>query len=247
MKRKLFLLSMVLVYATGAFAQINKYMVKDDPKFSIGVSLGAGIPLGDFGNITSRFYSGDSRLPGYAKIGFHFNVSTSYMLTEHFGAIVLIGGNIHALNFNNFSGNGLHSISISSDGIHYLGHYMAGPVFVFPLNEMWSLDAKVLAGLMTISYPTTNYNDSEFSVNYKYQSTMAISYGCGIGAKYKITELVSIIGHIDYLMADPKFTNLTESFALVHSNTSPEITTYDPKTSMNIGLINTTLGVGFNF
>src|ERR1051325_3757954 len=94
----------LLIVAASATAMAKPRVVKgggDDAKFSVGVAVGAGIPMGNFSNKTGgelAVNKGDSSIhSGYAKTGFHFNVNAAYMFTDNIGAMILIGGNIHSI------------------------------------------------------------------------------------------------------------------------------------------------------
>jgi hypothetical protein len=107
------------------FAQQNKDTVikKEEPKiykFSIGGSIGYGIPTEDYGPGPIFPNYGGPPTPsypnGYANPGIHFNFDINYQISFHWGILVEIASN----------NNPFDPVYSYRGGYNYLGEYLCG-------------------------------------------------------------------------------------------------------------------------
>jgi hypothetical protein len=136
-------------------------------KFTLGISLGAAIPSGNFAstNVKNSFWdfnSADStHLQGFAKTGFHFNVTATYQFTDDFGLTLLLGNNSNPFDINAFS-SAIGYPASSQTSNYSTAEYLIGPCFSLPISSKLKFRVSLLAGIVTSNYPTIDVtlNDS---------------------------------------------------------------------------------------
>jgi len=227
-------------------------------KLSIGFSIGTNAPHARYAqsdSVAVPFISNVNdmnNINGYAKNGFHFNIYSTYMITQQFGAMLSIGGNFNSFDiltlniqaYDQYAGNFFTSTpppSFTISGSYYVGEYLIGPYFKFHIGPPnLSLELKVLLGVVTANYPTLTYS-------YDYMGTIATQtetvkvgngFGYNISGGYMYTILKGLIGlHLDvgYTGADINYPSYTTSSNGIS-------TAYDSPKSMSLGILQFTLG-----
>jgi len=145
---KKILLLLVLLLSVGGLMSQEYVRPGEQPnapviharRFSLGVSLGSAIPVRDFGstNVRGAFWDGNStdstRLQGFAKAGFHFNVMASYLITDNIGIMCMFGSSYNAFDLNTFSST-IGFNTYSPAGTYNLQEYLIGPFFSYPYKR----------------------------------------------------------------------------------------------------------------
>ncbi len=276
MKKNIFMLLAVCAVTSALYAGDFDFTSKgkrgrgnDNSKLFVGFSVGAGLPMGNFGKHDSTGGTlpvpgrDTTKLKGFANTGFNFNLKAGYHFTKNVGGMIQIGGNMNSFNTSAFqtlifsNGDGTVNPSVTASS-HYIGTYLIGPFFVIPVGDKIDIDAHVLVGLMTVSYSeikpsgtdTTGVSfgaqATKFSDDLKYNSATSFAYCFGAGLKFKLTDMVGITLSADYLGATPVFTGytLTSSQGGV---SSPPMSDTTIKAAMSTSLINVNVGAVFSF
>ena len=223
----------------------------DDKKMFVGVSVGAGIPLANYGKSDTLNSSDTTHLTGWAKTGFHFNVKAGYYFTNNVGAMIQIGGNMNSYNSDALAkAEGLTAPATVKATSNYIGSYLVGPCFKFPVSDKLTVEARALGGLMTAKLATVTEDIPSFIKNeISYTATKAFGYNVGLGLKYNVSDNIGITLGADYLGGTPVFkeikVNSSGTFFGVPFNES--VTSGGHKLAMSTGVLNTTLGLTFNF
>src|ERR1700752_4627577 len=100
-------LALLVIASLSAFAgnpdknfilkKSSSSMLDDDTKkLSIGLAVGLSVPMQEYHSTTSG--SDTTRTIGYAKTGFHYNVTLGYKFSKYIGAMLMVSGNINAVN-----------------------------------------------------------------------------------------------------------------------------------------------------
>jgi hypothetical protein len=261
---------LTLLFASSFFmatAQDQDYVrsglppnISDEPKFSIGVSIGPAIPMLDFGstNVKGSFWDFNStdstRLQGFAKTGFHFDINASYMFSPDFGIAVMLGGNSNPIDVNAFS-NSMGYQSTSTTTNYYTGEYFIGPCFSFSLSKKLKIKASALIGLVGNNYPTftLNFNDTITYSRTISAGKYAFGYCVSGSLVYSINDNVDFLVNTSYTYA--KITYPSWSETEVETITFPTYTLIGTAylnhpnciTTMVTGILKPTIGIAFKF
>lgn len=224
--------------------------IPGNKKFSLAINIGAAIPMQDFGstNVKNSFWdftSVDStRLQGFAKTGFHFNITASYRLFNNWGITMLIGNNANAFDINTFSSTIGYPAGNSSTS-YSTAEYLIGPYFSFPAGNKLFIKVSALAGLVTNSYPPVDItlNDTT-SIEINFTAGRGFGYSLGAGIAYSVSSNVNVLLNIAYTGALIKYNGWTETvsftgyypFAISHAN---------DVANMPTGIIKPTIGIEF--
>ena len=215
-----------------------------DSKFTVGASFGLAMPFGDLGNYKHRPDPADTAtVDGAAKLGFHFNVNASYMFTENIGAVLFIGGNIHSFDAAKVTSADSIPTTVTLSGTsYYIGQYMIGPMFCFPISDALTFEGKLLGGLMTVGYPVTTTTGNGFFGTSAIGATSAFAYGAGVGVKFKLTDMFGIRGGVDYIGSSQNIKTMVST-----SSFNPGSFSSSTNRTMSASLININLGVALSF
>ncbi|MFI5149288.1 MAG: outer membrane beta-barrel protein [Bacteroidia bacterium] len=233
------------------FASSTSMKAGDEPKMVVGVSVGAGLPMGAYGS-TAKLAAGDTtHVNGFASMGFHFNVNAGYYFMDNVGAMLQIGGNMNGFNMAAYKTTyNVPSSSTATATSYYVGSYLVGPTLRFPIGDKLGFSARVLVGLMTVK--STKWTDTytvlgtTYTTNDYYSSASTFGYNIGAGLKYNLTDKMGLGLNIDYLGGSPNFT--TENHTVSPTNSfDPNSTSGGHKRNMSTSLLNISLGftVGF--
>jgi hypothetical protein len=214
----------------------------DGGKLIIGVSVGAGIPMGAYGTKDNTPSNDTSHINGWAKTGFHFNANLGYKFTDNIGGMLLLGGNLNGFdaaaydtkNRSNFYNGTTTATS------HYIGSYLVGPFFNFPVGDKFAITARVLAGLMTAKYADRTYTSGSVTAVGKFASVSTFGYDAGAGVKIGLTDVLGIALNIDYLGGTPTFKSQTITTSSPYGSNSH---TYTGSEAMSTGIVNASVGI----
>jgi opacity protein-like surface antigen len=229
----------------------------DDSKSFIGVSVGAGIPMGDYGSIAKQYSAAadSNKTKGYASTGFHFNVKAGHLFSDNVGAMIQIGGNMNGFDKADYlSANDLPTSATFTATSYYIGSYLVGPYVSFPIGGKLSFDIRALVGLMTASFtqvtnsgtnpgfppliPATTYSDVT-----KPNLAYCFGYNVGAGLKLNMTDKMGLALGLDYLGGNPTSSGSKDTDTIGSSTTN---TTVTHKSAMSTGILNISLGLIFN-
>lgn len=219
-------------------------------RFSLSINIGAAIPLQDFGSTAVKnsfwdFTSADStRLQGFAKTGFYFNITAAYQVSKYIGIMALIGNSTNYFDENTFSATIGYPVSTLSTSFS-TSEYLIGPYFTLPAGNKFSIKMHALLGLMANKYPPLDItlNDTT-AIEIDFTAGRGFAYNFGIGAEYKLNNNVSITFNVAYTGTSISYNGWIETisftgyypFSISHSN---------DVASMSTGILRPTIGIEF--
>jgi len=176
-----------------------------DKRFSIGLSFGAAIPLSKFASTSVKgtfwdFHSVDStHLEGFAKSGFNFTLTASYLFPGNVGIMVMYASNSNAFDINTFSASvGLPSSTNSE--LYSENEYLIGPFVVLPEGN-FRFTFSALVGLASVAYPEITCNAHDTTYTYDFQGGSGFAYNLGAGAEYNFSKWFAALVNINYMNA----------------------------------------------
>ncbi len=230
--------------------------IEGSKKFVLGISLGAAIPSGSFAstNVKNSFWDFNStdstHLQGFAKTGFHFNITATYQFTDDFGLTLLLGNSSNPFDINAFSSAiGYPAGSQSSN--FTTAEYLLGPCFSLPISNKFKFRVSLLAGIVTNNYPTIDValNDTTtYEVTFNGATNFAYSIGAGI--IYNVTDNIAVQLNLNYTGTTITYTGWTGIYTInggVYSYYPYTSNHPNDVTSMTAGLLKPTFGVEFKF
>lgn len=286
--KKLTLVSTALI-AAGILYTGNNFANAQESKLSFGFNIGAGIPMGAYAKndstalpiaaATKRYnnahpypqgYNANdtTKLNGFAKTGFSFNVYGQYRLAGPIGIKLMVGGTMNSYDASAFTSayapvwatyhyTGVPSPTWTASKSYYIGEYMLGPCLRLPAGEKLKIEAQVLVGLVTGSYPsltgTTTFSGTGYTETYTQNfstvsSVSAFGYNFSAGFEYKFAPLMGLHLNVGYTGTSFSYSSYTTSTTL--SETASGVTStnnYGPNTynfakTMAVGILAITLG-----
>lgn len=84
--------------------------------------------------------------------------------------------------------------------------FLAGPVVKFDLTETSSFEPRILLGYMTAKSPSVSVKSGGASASVDPVDAGAFATMLGASFKFRASNKMSIVGGLDYLTANPKFT-----------------------------------------
>lgn len=243
---KVILLVAALVLSTAAFAQ------SFETKNTISIRFGQSNPLGDF-----KGFDSDKSGQGYAMNGINFGLNYEHQLDENFRFTLGLSSSGNIMNdelltdqltsqvqeqlqsddvtakFNQAA----YGLSFVNVGFKYLfgGEKVKmyiNPVFGFAnfVNPEQEVDLTIVGNVNNAKITTSEFSDLSFA------------FGANTGFEFRASELISINLNFEYINSsfDLELENETRAF-------DGSISTSDFKTRQNYEILNTTIGVGFNF
>jgi len=255
MKSKLLSLICVFILSSWSYASDSSKghgRGKKSTKMTVGVAVGAGVPIGWFGKKDTVGTSGKDTAhhAGYAKLGVHFNLNFAYKFSDAVGVMLVVGGNLNGFDGKSYDasmGNTLfHSSSTVTTGTtNYIGSYMLGPFISFPGGDKLTLNIRLLGGWMTANASTmTSVTPTPFGNStqvYGYKASGTFCYGGGLGVSYNINSAVSIPVTVDYLGGNPIINEETGAGGGLAFDSKGH------KIGMGVGLINVAVGLAIHF
>jgi len=221
-------------------------------KLSFGLNVGCGIPGGDFSKndgtalpIANAKGADTTKYNGFAKTGFHFNIYANYMFSTNVGATIVIGGTMNTFDaatlqtVANTNNTGSPAV-VTSSGNYYVGQYLIGPYFAFPLgSDKVSLELKGLVGLVTANYPTIDYAEGLGTGSIAVKSGSGFGYSGVVGLKYMLTDMFGLHLDVGYLGSSISYSSSTQTQS--YAGMSQSYTDPVSKT-MSLSLIQVTIG-----
>jgi len=224
---------------------VNGHGGGGDSKLTIGISVGAGIPMGDLGNKTRDTVAADSnKAHGFANTGFHFNASASYIFAGPLGVMVSIGGNMNSFDGPTYTSVNKYPSGESATGTsYYIGEYLVGPCLSLGQSSL-KINIHALVGLVTANAPTVTTTFSGGSVVSSQPSTSGFGYNFGAGIKYNFNEKMGLLVDLGYTGATETYTGYT--YVQNYGSSTLTTTNNGHKAIMNVGIFTATVGIAFN-
>ncbi|HXB11563.1 MAG TPA: hypothetical protein VNZ45_06235 [Bacteroidia bacterium] len=231
----------------------------DHKKFSFSFNPGYGIPLMDFAKKAYLPIKDSLHAYGFANPGFHFEVCATYLFTEYVGVAADFGGTICPFDDNAYAAAYTSvyptsflvptNSSVSANGSNFIAQYLGGPYFYIPINDKFCFEIRILAGLISSTYPditiTSNVPNNYSSYFYKYAVGQGFGYGASVGGKYMIDPNVGVVANVSY-------TGGTMTYAgLDYNYTTPSGFLYGgfsfSDRTMSVGIVSITAGLALCF
>jgi opacity protein-like surface antigen len=253
MIRKLIVMLCVFCFSSSFAFNGPTGRKKEDPKISLGVSVGAAIPFGWYGRHDTIGAKSDlSHIAGYAKTGFHFNINVGYKLNEYVGAMILVAGNLHGFNSKSYTAD--YGASYSSDNYinitgtsSYIGSYLIGPFFTIPAGRKLDVNIRAIGGLQTANASSITEVEhtpvSQTSTTIVYTTASGFGYNLGAGIAYRVSDKLSLPFTIDYLGGNPMITSHTSTDAASGKSTASD----GYHLNMGVNIINISVGAVLHF
>lgn len=251
----LFACSICLVHSLGADNHFGSQMSQygDDKKFSFSFNAGVGIPLLDFGKKVTWPASDSTHAYGFANPGFHFQVVMSYRFIKYVGIAARMGGSICSFDVQHYTAENPNSVppnfTASAYGSHFVSAYMGGLYLYYPFNDQFSVESKILFGSVFAHYPditvTCDLPNNNSSTIFKLANAKNFGYNISIGCRYRLDELLWILGEVSYTGANLQYEGETSGGTL--ANGIPYTSISDTYRSMQLGILTITGGFAITF
>jgi hypothetical protein len=221
----------------------------NDKKMVIGVSIGAAIPMGAYGSKntdTTASVQNDSThvQNGYAKTGFHFDLTAGYLFNSSVGAMVFIGGNMNSWDATTYmSVNRTPSGETYTATSYYLGQYMVGPFVQFGQGQM-KFTGRLLLGLVTANRPTITDTYTGGSSTQSGSGASGFGWQLAAGIQYNFNDNMGLTVNIGYTGATVNYTGYNASGT--SGSFTYNVTNTTLKQSMSVGLLTASVGLAFN-
>lgn len=210
-----------------------------DKNSYIGISLGAGIPLGDLSSKDS-----DNDNSGWANAGPVLDISTATMFKGgRFGTTLLIrlqSNGVDAQGLANEMGQILPEVNWTTETVGWkFGGLLGGGIGSFPISENSSFDLKIMGGLLTVASPelkvTGSYQNESIWVKQESGSALAAAYLIGAGFKFGLGNNFLLLTNVDFLGSTAEFKNV----AMVSSEGDKDTDTF----KQDMKYVNVSVGV----
>lgn len=195
----------------------------DTNRFSIAVYSGVATPLGGFGSSHGHNYpvASDS-VYGFAKVGFHYEVTANWYFSPHFSIILSGGGNINSFNTQAYAQSIMYyEATETSTSAHnfYSGNYFAG-ISYYLIQKRIRVGFAFLGGMISANYPTVTTNFSATSSQPAGSFTSSMDKALNIGWQIRTDDTYQLNKHfrtginIDYSFAFLKYPSYAYSESL---------------------------------
>jgi len=230
---KRILLPLAVVFLTVANAQKS---------FNLSLNGGIAVPTGNFAKAD---YSDETS--GFAKTGYHLNISGVYQFNKNWGAGLLVGYSQFGFKDPLSLAEGYKEDSgTDSTTLYVKGHnsnlsVLIGPYYFIPASKNVLIDIRVLGGYVNTHLAGFQvfYEDAlDNSMTQKETSGGAFGLQVGAGVKYSVAKKISLHFNVDYFTSKPNMDITYENFVV---NSGRRLTTYNE----GINGVNATVGVGF--
>lgn len=229
--KKILLMAIVLLCSGTLLAQGTK--VKADSRSFIAFHGGPSIPIAGFGS-TGMSNSN----AGFAKTGYHFNLSYGYAVNKGMGLAAGMFFNRNNINgaFLNITDPETHQvIPVSMDHWQFYG-ISVGPMYSFSIGKKAMIDLKAMGGIVNANAPMIkvmgmNVTNDEWGM-------AAILQG-GADCRIDVSKRLFLMASADYSYLDPKFKYTYTSVV------EGQLTAEDFHQKMT--MVNITAGIGFKF
>ncbi len=207
---------------------------KTQPPSRLVISVNGGI-ASPTGNFSKGDYADEKS--GFAKTGYHYNITGVYKLSKNFGIGALVGysqfghkGTV-SLAEGYKEDSGTDSTTLYTKGQNSSLSILVGPFYSIPVSNKFSIDLRVLGGYVntTLSGFQIFYEDyTDNALSQKKSSAGSFGVQAGAGVKYAITDKISVKVNADYFSSKPKLTIDYENFVV---NSGRRIDTYNEAVS----------------
>jgi hypothetical protein len=232
MKKVLFVLSTILL-TMNVFSQENKNQIS----FSIGPSFASG----EFADKSTSNENG-----GAAGTGVNLYLYYEHKFNENFGLGIKCFRNSNKV-YTDATIDGLNSSTgyqwTASTSYWSAGGLLVGLTAHIPSSDKFIVNFRFLGGYTTLNSPEATFAVTTLSNTWvKMESESAASFGYNIGAgfSYFFNPKWSLLVNIDYIGGDFKFDDIVMTSS---AGTSEHL--YNAKQSL--GVVNATVGIGYNF
>lgn len=241
--KKIIIASIALCAVSTSFAQ-EKATEKSGSN-EISVNAGIGSPSGNFAK-------GDyaDATSGFAKSGFHINLSGTHYLNKNWGVNLVVG-------FTQYGSKGLQSLvdgykedsgtdstTLNTTNENSSLNILVGPVYQIPVSSNFSVRLRALAGYTntTLAGFKVYYEDylDNTVMEQKKSSGGGFAFAAGAGVNYKVSKNISILANADYFSSKP---TIDIAYVNYNVNSGRKIDSY----KQSISGINATVGIGFSF
>jgi opacity protein-like surface antigen len=218
---------------------IYSFSINAQSKHTVSISLGAAVPVGDFG--LKVYTNQNSR---YASTGLILNLNYTYRVHKYVSAMAMLGAQNNPVDasrilsdVNVTSGGQFKSLTIPPTLKLSL---LVGPEGKIPISKKISLNPYLLVGISRVFKPETlhTYINNDWGVNESKWSS-CFTYQAGLGAEYNLSEKLFMTVKVDYNHSYVEFID-------IKSYGSGGGSGYY-NTSINITTINPSLGLGYKF
>lgn len=241
--KKIIVTAIALCAITTSFAQ-KKAAVKSSST-EISINAGVGSPSGNF---AKGDYANEKS--GFAKSGFHINLSGTYFFNKNWGLNLVLG-------FTQYGSKGLQSLvdgykedsgtdstTLNTTNKNSSFNVLVGPVYQIPVSSKFSVRLRALLGYSntTLAGFKVYYEDylDNTVMEQKKSSGGGFAFAAGAGVTYKVSKNICLLANADYFSSKP---NIDIAYVNYNVNSGRKINTYNE----NISGINATVGIGFSF
>lgn len=226
-----------------------------EKKFNLNFSHGPAFPSKDFKSTTAKnsywdFNSADSvKLTGFAKTGYNFNLSASYLFTDNLGIMIMIGSNINAFDIGTFN-SVVRSTSVYSNypfttsGTYYTNEYLIGPYLSSSEWHRIKIQGYALFGLVTSTYPDIAMQYADTTIAFNFNSGKSFGYCLGGAIAVSLNDWIDLALNVSYTQATLSYPGVTINYSApgYYPFTDPHP---DDVTKMQLGILKITTGVVF--
>lgn len=223
MKNFAVLILAVLLLTSITFSQKKTKFTYAKEKIYFGLSVGPSIPESDFANKEVTVNS------GYALTGYKI---------QGYGGINLFGAfGISILGFTNFNRTDPEKLKTSISGTYPGNNWlvnskswqlyggMGGISFFYPVGKSTSLDIKIMSGLLSAKSPELLFTSGNNSYKLESATANSFSYMSSIGLNFYVGQNISLTGAIDFMRAEPNFTNV-KTISIINGNTTESTSSF---------------------
>ena len=219
---------------------------------TLGVELGASIPLSDYASMDAKLFSDSSEsYPGFARTGMVMRLVFEHRLTHNLGiqADFMFGyNNLNQVAMGDSLGSKINaSLSLSATRPWNLGGLLAGPYFRIPFNDEFSFIVRGKVGGIGIYSPeykivgTSNEDQSKLEYYQYVNKTFSFIWQAGAGFQYRL-ENYTLNLYGDYFGLNADFIDVTGQN---WSQKPPVETTYSFR--QEIKALSITFGISYIF
>lgn len=192
--------------------------VSTDKRFSVGVSLGAAIPYGDFASTNTippgSFWNPNpmdsTKLQGFAKTGFNFTINASYLFTHTLGIMVEFGFGSNPFDITTFS-NTIGYVANSPTAVFGEFEFLIGPFVSVPLSDKFKFNVSALIGEVSVTYPEIDIQIVDTTYSYNFTGGTGFAYNIGASLEYQATKSLSVCLEANYLASVITYSGYSET------------------------------------
>ena len=193
---------------------VSEFIIAQDKGY-VALSIGASVPMGDFGSNSST-----NEDAGLAKTGLLIDLSSAYKLGKNFGLALAFRSQSNAIDDQlyldvAYSANPDPYWSVVSED-WAIGGLLGGAYGSFPIGTgKSSFEVKGLIGFSLSSYPeikiTGVYNGATEYVLIGSDQASSFCYLIGGGFKFNVGKRTCLLLGVDYFKAKPEFSDINIS------------------------------------